>query len=422
MDRTRLIEAARKGDVNKLHNLLKDEPFLLWAVALADGETPLHIACDGGHVNFVKDVLNLSPELALELNQDGFSPLHIVSANGHVEIVREILRLGCHLCLVKGKERRIPLHCAVAKGRIKVIRELLSACLDSITEVTARGETCFHLALKNNQFEACKVLVEDVVAFGKEDLLDKKDGCGNTILHLAASRKQYELLDKKLGYKGKLEMNPLNKNGLTPLDVLRSEGGDSEIQEMLSLGGAIAAETLMHSFLVSGPENLVNPSQNPLQNQTDQERQRNRRRSASKKLQDYFKYDKIKDYPPKDDFWPEAKNNGSSIKLPPQHVAGQAVMGTIKTVSYGLFLLFNSISFFMALHMINFLTIGLPLDFELKVAFCALTATYNTCMVAITPDGWILVLFIILSVVMSLIMPVGRGDNVSCQAQGLASS
>ncbi|KAL0411793.1 UNVERIFIED_CONTAM: hypothetical protein Slati_3769000 [Sesamum latifolium] len=394
-------------------------------------QTETHRGTLGGHVSFVRDVLNLSPELVLELNQDGFSPLHIVSANGDVEIARQILELGCHLCMVKGKEMRIPLHCAVAKGRIDVIRELLSACLDSITEATARGETCFHLAVKNNQFEAFKVLVEHVVVFGKEDLLNKRDGRGNTILHLATSRKQYEvvdlLVDKNFGYKGKLEMNPLNKNGLTPLDVLRSEGGDSEIEEMLSLA---------------------------------QEQQTNRRKSASKKLQDYFKYDKIKDSPTKvrntllviavliatatyqavlsppggvwqDDFWPDAMNNGSSTRRPPQHMAGQSVMGTNKAVAYGLFLLFNSLGFFMALHMMNFLTIGLPLQFKLRVALFALTATYDTCMVAITPNGWILVLFIVLSIVMPFIMPVltmvvrdynWKGRQYELPTQGLASS
>ncbi|KAL0347621.1 UNVERIFIED_CONTAM: hypothetical protein Scaly_1778100 [Sesamum calycinum] len=464
MDRIRLIEAARKGDVNKLHNLLKDDPYLLRAVALADGDTPLHVACVGGHVNFVREVLNLSPELVLELNQDGFSPLHIVSANGDIEIARQILELGCHLCLVKGKEKRIPLHCAVAKGRIEVIRELLSACTDSITEVTARGETCFHLAVKSNQFEAFKVLVEHVVVFGKEDLLNKRDYHGNTILHLATSRKQYEvvdlLLDKNFGYKVKLEMNLLNKNGLTPLEVLRSEGGDSEIEEMLSLGGATAAETLTHSFRLSAMENLVNLSQIPSQNQSAQEQQTSHCKSTSEKLQDYFKYDMFKDSPSKvrdmllviavliatatyqavlsppggvwqDDFWPDAKNNGSSARRPPRHTAGQAVMGTNKAVAYGLFLLFNSMGFFMALHMMNFLTIGLPMQFELRVALFALTATYDTCMVAITPNGWILVLFIVLSIVMPFIMPVltkavrdynRKGRQYELPAQGQASS
>ncbi|KAG8363457.1 hypothetical protein BUALT_Bualt19G0024500 [Buddleja alternifolia] len=441
---TRLIEeAAKQGDVQKLHNLIKDDPYLLRAVSISIKDTPLHISCISGHVDFVKEILNLRPEFATELNQDGLSPLHIASANGDIEIVKEILKLGCHLCLIKGKEKRIPLHYAVAKGRTQVIRELLSARLDTVTEVTARGESCFHLAVKNNQFEAFEVLAENAIMYDKEDGLNMRDGQGNTILHLAALKKQYEvvdlLLDKNFGYEGKLEVNSLNKNGLTPLDLLLSEGGDCEIEEMLSLYGAIRAQET-DPFLQHGaisPQNSFDASQDPSRNG---EQRRERSKCASKKLQDYFKYDKIKDSPTKvrsillviavliatatyqavlsppggvwqDDRWPNTDNNKnttniSSSKQPPDHTAGQAVMGTHNSVSYGLFLLFNSIGFFMSLHMINFLTLGLPLQFELRVSLMALTATYDTCIIAMTPNGKISVFFIVLSVVMPMMMPI----------------
>ncbi|KAK6143037.1 hypothetical protein DH2020_023385 [Rehmannia glutinosa] len=432
MDR-RLIEAAKKGDVQRLHNLIKDDIFLFRATNLSDGDNSLHIACIGGHVDFVKEILNLNPKFAQELNQDGFSPLHIASATGDIEIVRELLKLGSNdLCLVKGKEKRIPLHYAVIKGRIKVIRELISVCLDFVKEVTARGETCFHLAVKNNQFEAFKVLFEHVISSDKEYVLNSKDEQGNTILHLAASRKQYEvvdmLLDENFHYKGKIEVNSLNKKGLTPLDVLASQGGDFDIEEMLRLAGAVRTQEI-HS-------NPQLATQDPPDNQSRQDQERNRRsKSASKKLQDYFKYDKIKDSPSKarntllviavlivtgtyqavlsppggvwqDDFWSDTENKTTSSKQPPSHTAGQAVMGTHNPVSYGLFLIFNSIGFFMSLHMMNFLTLGLPLQFELRVALFALISTYDTCMIAITPSGAISVCFIALSVVMPIGMPM----------------
>lgn len=190
---SKLIEVAQKGDVPKLRNLIRDDPLLLKAVPLAGGETPLHVACLGGHAEFVKEVLNLSPEFATVLNQDGFSPLHIAAANGVIENVKELLKIGSHLCLVKGKERRLPFHYAVARGRTEVIQELLAACLDSFSEVTARGETCLHLAVKENQFEAFKVLVDHAISHNKEQILNVKDRLGNSVLHIATSRKQYEV-------------------------------------------------------------------------------------------------------------------------------------------------------------------------------------------------------------------------------------
>ncbi|KAL7233765.1 hypothetical protein ACSBR1_017386 [Camellia fascicularis] len=112
--------------------------------------------------------MKLRKEFSQELNEDGLSPLHIASANGHVEIVKELLKADHKLCLVKGRERRIPLHYAAIKGRVNVIRELILASANSVVDMTARGETVLHLAVKNNQFEAFKDLVEHLKKFNKE--------------------------------------------------------------------------------------------------------------------------------------------------------------------------------------------------------------------------------------------------------------
>ena len=199
MDR-RLIEAAQTGNVQDLQNLIKEYALLLRAAPLAGSETPLHIACIGGHTDFVKEVLKLRPEFAEELNQDGFSPLHIASGNGDIQIVKELLQVNCFLCLIKGRERRIPLHYAAIKGRIHVIHELLSACAESVGYVTGRGETILHLALKNNQFEAFEFLVQYLLRSNNGEILNKKDHQGESILHLAVSRKQYEVSRKRLEY------------------------------------------------------------------------------------------------------------------------------------------------------------------------------------------------------------------------------
>lgn len=60
------------------------------------------------------------------------------------------------------------------------------------------------------------------------------------------------------------------------------------------------------------------------------------------------------------------------------------------SISYELFLIFNSIGFFLSLCMVNFLTVGFPLQLELQTSLCALTVTY---------------LFSIFSVVLPIIIP-----------------
>ncbi|KAF5952307.1 hypothetical protein HYC85_010251 [Camellia sinensis] len=287
MDR-RLFQACWIGNVENFLKLIKDNPGLLYTSALENGETPLHIASMVGHFNLVKENMKLRKEFSQELNEDGLSPLHIASANGHVENVKELLKADHKLCLVKRRERRISLHYATIKGRVDVIRELILASADSVVDVTARGGTVLHLAMKNNQFEAFKDLVEHLKKFNKEDVLNRKDDQGNTFLHLAVSKKynvvpvdhdaRYPILrlknceqvvdlvlKKNVVSKGALEIDSWNKEGLTALEVLhffQSEASDREIKEILRQAGVKKVEEL-HSLTQPGMNQAIvaiNPS------------------------------------------------------------------------------------------------------------------------------------------------------------------
>ncbi|KAJ8565543.1 hypothetical protein K7X08_008119 [Anisodus acutangulus] len=120
------------------------------------------------------------------------------------------------------KDRRIPLHYAVIEGRKNVTRELLVASPDSAEEVTACGETCLHLAVKNHQFE------ENLNESNKYDLLNKKDIQGNTVLHLAVSTKQYEAKTGKRKRKQREIKFPLKPPDLTEMvNVDDSNKGES---------------------------------------------------------------------------------------------------------------------------------------------------------------------------------------------------
>ncbi|KAF8369268.1 hypothetical protein HHK36_032725 [Tetracentron sinense] len=137
-------------------------------------------------------MIRQKPEFAREMNKDGFRPMDIASANGYSEIVRELLMVDKDLCRLKGRDRRTPLHYAAMKGRVEIIDELLSTCPDSAKDVTARGETALHLAVKNNQFAAFQILVQWLEQHNMEELLNWGDQKGNIVLHLVASRHQQE--------------------------------------------------------------------------------------------------------------------------------------------------------------------------------------------------------------------------------------
>lgn len=233
------------------------------------------------------------------------------------------------------------------------------------------------------------------------------------------------MLDENNLSRGTIEVNSLNKKGLTPLDVLLSGDGDSDIEEMLRLAGAVKAENLN-----SSSHNIVITTQNPSNNQqlTRQNRTRVEKphQSLSKQLQNYFKYNKLKDAPgkvrdtllilsvliatatyqailsPPGGVWQD-NNNDQIIS----HKAGESIMGSHNPTAYGLFLIFNSIGFFMSIHMIYFLTIDFPLLIELQVSLISLLVTYDTSMTAIAPSSRISTNFTILSIVLPFGIPLG---------------
>ncbi|XP_039173972.1 ankyrin repeat-containing protein BDA1-like [Eucalyptus grandis] len=219
----RMLEAARKGNIHELDDLISSNELILEEMDLEGaGHTPLHVACVAGHLDFVRELLKHIPKLVEKVNADGFSPLHIVAARGDVEIARELLIVGPQLCSVKGRERRVPLHYAAANGKVDVMKVLLAASPESVEETTAREETVFHLAVKNNRFEAVVVLVDHLKQHKKEQVV-------NFLLYKHAMESEV------------MEVNAMNDSGLTPLDIstpLRREAGDREIREILISAGA----------------------------------------------------------------------------------------------------------------------------------------------------------------------------------------
>ncbi|KAF8028595.1 hypothetical protein BT93_E1278 [Corymbia citriodora subsp. variegata] len=189
----RLLEAAQKGNIDELNDLIKSNGLILEEMALKGASsTPLHVACVAGHLDFTRELLKLMPKFAEKVNVDGFSSLHIAAARGDLEIARELLRLDQRLCFVKGRERRIPLHYAVINGELHVMKLLLSTSPESVVERTAREETALHLAMKSNRFDAVVVLMEHLKQNEKEQVINWKDHKGNTVLHLAAAVKNFE--------------------------------------------------------------------------------------------------------------------------------------------------------------------------------------------------------------------------------------
>ncbi|KAL2906606.1 Protein RER1D [Bienertia sinuspersici] len=395
-----LFQAALRGDVEELHELLAKSPLILYQVSFLSAQNPLHFASAAGHLDFARKILELKPEFARQLNEDGYSPIHLASANGHVDIVREIIKVDSNICRLEGGDGRTPLHLAVLGGRIDVISEMLATCEGCLKDLTMQKETALHLAVRNFQLASLRVLL-DWSKHKNKEILNMKDEHGNTILHLAIWKKQRQainLISSKQAvvelllrnYSGILEVNAVNKSGLTALDLLLifpSEAGDREIQEILQGAGASKAQNLIpNSTTCNSTTNLDPPSNN----------------CRAKDLIDFFRFHDGRDSPsdvrstllviavlvatatyqvgisPPGDVWQEDDEG---------HVAGTSIMATHNLVSYILLVSSNSIGFNVSLYMICTLTSKFPLQTELQVCIFALYMTFITAVTATSPKS-----------------------------------
>lgn len=151
----------------------------------------LHEAASSGDVHF-KTLLDSNPKLVDSLDSQQRSLLHLAAANGHVDIVRILTKVRPQMCLARDRDGLNPLHVAATMGRVEVFDELVKANPLAARARVDRGEreTILHLCVKYNQLPFLKLLLGE---FRSEEFVNSKDDDGNSILHLAVAGRRTEV-------------------------------------------------------------------------------------------------------------------------------------------------------------------------------------------------------------------------------------
>ncbi|KAL5744203.1 hypothetical protein ACOSQ2_027319 [Xanthoceras sorbifolium] len=219
--------AIRDDDIKAGKSLISANPKILDPAAVYS-ENFLILACKLRRFRFIAEIGGIKPELACEKIQGGYTFLHLACIAGDDEMVRALVGL-CFDQLYFERDHKFsmtPLQTAVVHGRVGAIVLLLSACPDSIDELTSKRQTVFHLAAENYRPDAFTVLLEGAKKLNKEHLLDEKDCHGNTVLHIAVPDKQLRIvkmclpdLSSTTGHGFTIWVNAKNMKGETALDL-----------------------------------------------------------------------------------------------------------------------------------------------------------------------------------------------------------
>ncbi|CAH8383941.1 unnamed protein product [Eruca vesicaria subsp. sativa] len=169
----KLKKVAQDGDIEELYKLIAEEPNILGHFdEMPFCETPL---AENGKTHFAMELVSLKPSLALKLNVSGFSPIHLALQNNHARMMTGFIAMDSSLVRIKGRGRITPLHHVARIGDAELLSEILMACPSSIEDLTIKRETAVHIAVKNHQFMAFKVLLGWIKRANGVEILDWKD-------------------------------------------------------------------------------------------------------------------------------------------------------------------------------------------------------------------------------------------------------
>ena len=277
---TAVHAAARAGQVAIARLLAAQQPD---AVVRRDahGDAPLHAAAAGGHVEFVRAVLNgdgAAPwRAALEApNALGDGALACAARCGQLECARALLNLGAAVDGAKGATRPLiaavrgaadgavvgllvgggarldaddaadeppPLHVAVDHGAPPRLASLLAAERAGLREVDGRGRTALHAAVLGGAPSSVASLLEAAGADGRRFLCEAVDSGGEPPLHLALRLRRPAVVDALLA------------NGADP--ALADAAGRRPLQMAAAMDAAAETRLLLRALAAAGDATAV---------------------------------------------------------------------------------------------------------------------------------------------------------------------
>lgn len=234
---TALYVAAEYGHVDLVAEMIKCYDLADAGIKARNGFDAFHIAAKEGHLEVLKVLLAVYPELAMTVDLTNTTALHTAAMQGHLEVLNFLIEAESSLITIARSNGKTALHSAARNGHLEVLKTLLAA--DSVIAIRTdkKGQTALHMAVKGQNIEVVDELIKAEPA--SVNMVDTK---GNSPLHIA-TRKGREQIVRLLLENSETNLNGVNRTGETALDTAE-QTGHSNLAALLREHGVESARNM----------------------------------------------------------------------------------------------------------------------------------------------------------------------------------
>lgn len=234
---TVLYVAAEYGHVDLVAEMIKCYDLADAGIKARNGFDAFHIAAKEGHLEVLKVLLAVYPELAMTVDLTNTTALHTAAMQGHLEVLNFLIEAESSLITIARSNGKTALHSAARNGHLEVLKTLLAA--DSVIAIRTdkKGQTALHMAVKGQNIEVVDELIKAEPA--SVNMVDTK---GNSPLHIA-TRKGREQIVRLLLANSETNLNGVNRTGETALDTAEKTG-HSNLAALLREHGVESARNM----------------------------------------------------------------------------------------------------------------------------------------------------------------------------------
>ncbi|XP_048246405.1 ankyrin repeat domain-containing protein 50-like [Haliotis rufescens] len=205
------------------------------SVVCNKGNTILHVACIGGHVEMVEHIMSQGIGDVNSQNQDGRTPLLLAAFGGHREVFDLLVRNGANASVVCNKGNTI-LHVACIGGHVEMVEHIMSQGIGDVNSQNQDGRT----PLMSAELQGCG---ETLLSPGVD--LSQMNDKGNNVLHLACETGSMEIVQHVVS-QNSLDINAKNSKGETATRVAKRKHHMDLYEWLVSQGGHVVSKSYKH--------------------------------------------------------------------------------------------------------------------------------------------------------------------------------